>query len=152
MDLTTEDRSFENSEDNSDFNNGERVELDPAALVEDLDLDVNEGEDNDLRNVEVEDDSDNIEIEGIGQVKKSAVNQIAIKQDVIAYGRMEMSKLNLETVRVRQRARRNRYKKMNAAVVSNIANHNELNDIESSFMDESLERNMDAIVCNGNDN
>ena len=85
-------------------------------------------------------------------MKKSAVNQIAIKQDVIAYGKMEMRKLNLETVCVRQRAIRNRYKKMSAAVVRNIANHNDLNDNKSSFMDESLQRNMDAIISNGNDN
>ena len=63
-----------------------------------------------------------------------------------------MNKLNLETVCVHQRARQNRYKKMSAAVVRNIANHSEKNDNETSFMDESLQRNMDAIISNGNDN
>ena len=41
---------------------------------------------------------------------------------------------------------------MSAAVVRDIANHNEMNEDETSFMEQSLQRNMDAIIFNGNDN
>ena len=69
--------------------------------------------------MEIEDDLNNFEIRGLGNVKKCNVNPIAINQDVIAYGKIEMDKLDLETVNVNQRARQNRYKKMSAAVVRN---------------------------------
>ena len=36
--------------------------------------------------------------------------------------------------------------------MKSIANHNEQNENETSFMEVSLQRNMDAIISNGNDN
>ena len=152
VDLTGTDVSGENNDENTSFREEDRFELDPATLAQELDVSANEGEENELRNVEIEDDTNGFEVKGLGKVKKSTVNPIAINHDIIAYRKIEMIKLDLENVRVRQRARRNRYKKMSAAVVRDIANHNEMNDNDTSFMEESLQRNMDAINSNGNDN
>ena len=142
----------ENNEENTNFRYDNTFELDPATLAEAIDVNVNEGEEDELRNVEVEDDSNEFEIRDFGKIKRSTVNPIAINQDIIAYGKLEMRKLNLEIVRVREKDRRSRYKKMSSAVVRDIASHNEKNENETSFMEESIERNMDAIISNGSDN
>ena len=152
IDLTESNTNGENNDANGNFREQEAFELDPATLAEEVDFNENEVEENELRNVEVEDDSNEFEIRGLGNVKRCTVNPIAINQDVIAYGKIEMNKLNLETVQVNQKAQRNRYKKMSGVVMRSIANHNERNDNEISFIEVSLERNMDAIILNGNDN
>ena len=152
VDLTESNTNGESNDENANFCEEDTFKLDPATLAQELDLNENKAEEDELRNVEIEDDPNNFEIKSLGNVKKCTVNPIAINQDVIAYGKIEMNKLNLETVHVHQRARQNRYKKISAVVVRDIAYHNEMNDNETSFMEESLKRNMDTIILNGNDN
>ena len=88
-------------------------------------------------------------------MRKCAPNQLAIKQDVIAYGKMEVEKLNLCVVCVNKRNRWKRYKNMRADVVHDVANQMNqgvADGNEDSFMELSLGRNQDAIISNGMDN
>ena len=64
--------------------------------------------------------------------------------------------MNLETVRVNEKARRNRYKQMSSDVLEDVATMNEGNDRnhgeeDGDFMTTSLQRLQDAVVTNGED-
>ena len=105
IDLTESHNDGESNDGNDKFYKEDTFELDPATLAQEIDFNENEVEENELRNVEIEDDSNNFKIRDLGNVKRCTVNPIAINQDVIAYGKIEMNKLNLKTVHVNQRAR-----------------------------------------------
>jgi len=41
-------------------------------------------------------------VKGIGNMKKCAVNNISISTDIISYGRMEIEKMDLQSVRLKK--------------------------------------------------
>jgi len=41
-------------------------------------------------------------VKGIGNIKKCAVNNISISKDIISYGRMEIQKMDLQSVRLKK--------------------------------------------------
>ena len=41
-------------------------------------------------------------VKGIGNIKKCAVNNISISKDIISYGRTEIQKLDLQSVRIKK--------------------------------------------------
>lgn len=131
------------------------IGFDPATMAGDIDLvDIGIGQ-NKNKEVQIEEEEITSEVKGLGNVKKCAPNQLAIKQDVIAYGKMEVEKLNLCVVCVNKRNRWKRYKNMRADVVHDVANQMNqgvADGNEDSFMELSLGRNQDAIISNGMDN
>ena len=59
-------------------------------------------------------------------VKKAAVNELVLNQDVIGYGKAELEKLNLGKVQVCERARRMQLKMMSRAVMYSVTMINNL--------------------------
>ena len=78
IDLTESNAQEEHNNGNDDFREGGAFELDPAMLAEEIDLNENGAEEDGLRNVEIEEDPNDLEIRGLGNVKKCTVNPIAI--------------------------------------------------------------------------
>ena len=67
------------------------------------------------------------EIVGVcANVKKAALNELVLNQDVIGYAKAELEKLNLGKVRVCERAQRIRLKMMSTAVMDSVTMINNL--------------------------
>ena len=66
---------------------------------------------------------------GLGNMKKCAVNPIAINQDVVRYAKIELQKLNLEIVWVNNGNQQKRYKEMSGDVLKNVIKQKEKNQI-----------------------
>ena len=128
--------------------------IDPAALAQtmeedcDIDKDVNDDDDKSGNNNSSNDNGGNgngdgsivrAHLPGIGEdlsatirvcanVKKCAVNEIVLNQDVIGYAKGELEKLNLEKTRVCKRARRMRMKALLTAMMDSISSMNNGDD------------------------
>ena len=53
-------------------------------------------------------------------VKKCAVNELVLNQDIIAYSKIELEKMNLATFQVNERSRRLQMKKKSNAVMESV--------------------------------
>ena len=90
-------------------------------------------------------------VRGNGNIKKCDVNDLSISKDIIAYGWMEIQKMDLQTIRFDKIERNKRMKYMNNEVMQSVAGYGGRNN-EGNFMDRALQRHMKAIVNNGVDN
>ena len=59
-------------------------------------------------------------------IKKATVNELVLNHDIIGYAKAELEKLNLGKVRVCERARKLRLKKMSTAVMDSVTVINNL--------------------------
>ena len=83
VDLTIDQSSRNSSNEEIGF------KLDPVAMVAPNTIDVNVGNKADLAAVTVEDDIPEVNINGLQNMKKSAINPPSINHDIIAYAKME---------------------------------------------------------------
>ena len=90
-------------------------------------------------------------------VKKCAVNEIVLNQDVIEYAKAELEKLNLGKVRVCEQARRLRAKLMSTAVMDSVTAMHNLDEegnngsagTRKEYIDEAFERVNEDIRTGG---
>ena len=59
-------------------------------------LEVDKNVEDDARDVQVEEPLVEINVRGIGNIKKAAINPLAINHDIIHYAKAEVEKLNLK--------------------------------------------------------
>ena len=110
----------------------------------------------DARHVQVEEPAVEINVRGLGHIKKAAINPLAINHDVIHYAKAQVEKLNLKEVQVRERERKLRKKDLVNDVMAAIIQHKEAVNSNGNMEEEdhimnSLRRHEEAIIANGED-
>ena len=147
-------------DDDNENEEGLEYEMDPGVMAASIELQVNDGDEAILEEVAIEEDRLQVNVIGLGNVKKASINPLTINHDIIGYAKGEVEKLNLKEVRVRKRERRNRMKALSNDVMADISQHKERgtddgrcgdND-EQNHVLQSLRRHEEAVITNGEDN
>ena len=143
------------SAENETDNGGIEFEMDPQVMADNLDIDRN-AEDY-AGDVQVEESpAAEINVRGLGNIEKAAINMLAINHDIIHYAKAQVDKLNLKEVRVREQERKLRKKDLGNIVMAEIIQHKEHvsskgNREEEDHIMNSLRRHEEAIIGNGED-
>ena len=82
-------------------------EMDPGVMAASIDLGSKDGDEAGLEDVTIDEERAEINVRGLGNIKKASINPLAINHDIIGYAKGEVEKLNLKEVRVRKRDRKN---------------------------------------------
>ena len=88
----------------------------------------------------------NATIRVCANVKKCAVNEIVLNQDVVGYAKVELAKLNLEKTRVCERARRMRMKELSTAVMDSVSLTKHLDDDGFDYSSENRDQHLQASI------
>ena len=135
-------------------------EMDPGAMAETIDVEMNDGDEAGLDDVAIDEEHLEVNVRGLGNVKKASINPLAINHNIIGYAKGEVEKLNLKEVRVRKRERQNRMKALSNDVMAENSQHKERgsDDVRPGTNDEqnhvlkSLLCHEEAVITNGEDN
>ena len=97
-----------------------------------------------------------INVRGLGNIKKAVINPLSINHDVINYVKAEIEKLNLKEVRVRERERKLRKKDLGNDIMADIIQHKDTVNSTGHIEEEdhimnSFRRHKEAIIVNGDD-
>ena len=112
------------SAENETANGGIEFELGPRVMADNLDIDRNI--EDDAGNPQIEEPrAAEVNIRGLGNVKKASINPLVINHGVIQYAKAQVEKLNLKEVCVRDRERKLRKKNLGNDVMVAIVEHKE---------------------------
>ena len=143
---------------NSDNDNssGIEYEMDPAAMATTMNVDTDLGDEAGLGDITIKEDCNKVNVRGLSNVKKAAINAMAINHDVIAYSKAEVEKLNLKEVQVRKREQKLRKKALRNDVMAAVTEHKDgLNEggecDDDNHIMQSLKRHEEAVLSNGVD-
>ena len=120
-------------------------------------LEIDRNVEDDAGDVQVEEPpAAEINVRGLGNIKKPAINPLAINHNVIHYAKAQVENLNLKEVRVREREHKLRKKDLGNDVMAAIPQHKDTVSSEGNREKEdhimnSLSRYEEAIIGNGED-